>query len=86
MMTIAPSPTELAESRRRRWYRQLPGARVLQNGYVLYWWLEIVMLALFYVTYSSIRNLNGNDEALAFENAKRVMDFQSLIGLNHEFT
>lgn len=88
MSTSSPTTTsaEIVEVRRNRWYRRFPGARVLQNGYVIYWYIEIAMVAVFYVTYSSVRNLNGNDEALAFENAKRVMDFQSLIGLNHEYT
>ena len=85
MTTTAPSaPTDAAAN--RPWYRRLPGARVLQNGYVIYWYLELIMVAVFYATYSFIRNLNGTDERLAFENAKRVMDFQSMIGINHEYT
>lgn len=82
MMTM----TETQPSTPSPWYRRLPGARVLDAGYVLYWWLEIVMGVAFYFTYSFIRNGNGNDVALAFQNAERVMHFQSMIGLNHEAT
>ena len=87
-MTTAPNPTpaDAKPVRRTPWRRSLPGARVLKNGYVIYWWLELLMVAAFYSSYSFIRNLNGNDVQLAFENARRVMDFQSLIGINHEFT
>ncbi|MFZ4515684.1 MAG: phosphatase PAP2 family protein [Acidimicrobiia bacterium] len=76
--TAATAPT--------KWFRRLPGARQLQNGYVSYWWLEILMLALFYGTYSFIRNANGNDVQAAFENAKHVMQLQSMVGINHEAT
>lgn len=82
MITMSETPT----STPLPWYRRLPGARLLRNGYVLYWWLEIAMVACFYATYSFIRNANGNDVQAAFQNAERVMHFQSMIGLNHEAT
>jgi hypothetical protein len=30
-----------------RLHRRLPGARVLRDGTVLYWWVEIIAIAVF---------------------------------------
>jgi PAP2 superfamily protein len=69
-----------------RFHRRLPGARVLRDGTVLYWWVEIIAIAVFYFVYSQIRNANGNDPAAAFANAKDIIHWQHLIGIYHEQT
>lgn len=80
-MTVAPA-RDAAVGRRRR----LPGARALRNGVRLYWWAEILFIAVFYYVYSAIRNANEGDVATARRHALELMDFQSAIGINHEHT
>jgi hypothetical protein len=46
------------ERKRGRLY-SLPGARVLSDGHVLYWWAEIIAILIFYFVYSAIRNVHG---------------------------
>ena len=53
---------------------------------VLYWWVEILFVAAFYLLYSAIRNANGNDPAQAFANARDLIHWQRLLGINHEQT
>lgn len=55
----------------------------------LRWWIEILMTLGFYGVYSAIRNQFGSalgqsikDDA--FDNARRVIDFEKAIGLYHE--
>jgi hypothetical protein len=66
--------------------RRLPGARVLRDGTVLYWWVEIIAILVFYLVYSRIRNANGNDPGLAFQHAKQIIDWQRSLGIYHEQT
>ena len=74
------------DSVRTRLRRRLPGARVLRDGTVLYWWVEIVAILIFYFVYSQIRNANGNDPTAAFANARDIIHWQRLIGIYHEQT
>jgi hypothetical protein len=37
----------------------LPSARVLRDGHVLYWWVEVLAIVIFYFVYSWIRNIHG---------------------------
>ncbi len=64
--------------------RDLPGARVLQSTHAIYWWAEVLAVAIFYVVYSSIRNSTNASPATAFENAKRLIDWQETLLINHE--
>ena len=57
----APPSLEAPPPRPVPWRRRLPGARVLRDGTVLYWWVEIIAILVFYLVYSRIRNANGND-------------------------
>jgi hypothetical protein len=68
----------------RRLHRRLPGARVLRDGSVLYWWAEIVFVFVFYFVYSTIRNSNEGSPGVARANAYRLMDWQEALGINHE--
>lgn len=76
-MTLVP---ESPVARRRR----LPGARLLADGSVLYWWAEILLAGGFYLLYSVIRNANEGDTAAAFRNARSLIDLQRFLGLYHE--
>jgi hypothetical protein len=66
----------------------LPGGRVLSDGHVLYWWVEILLIIGFYVVYSQIRNLSGNSlehpPAHALEHAKQIIELERRLGLFHE--
>ncbi len=78
-MTVARQPTAEVPVRRR-----LPGARVLSDGSVLYWWGEIVLALVFYSVYSAIRNANFGGRAEAFANARALIDVQEFFGISHE--
>ena len=68
----------------RPFFRRLPGARVLRGGAVLYWWAEIIFVAVFYVVYSAIRNSNEGGTGVARENAFELMRWQEFLGINNE--
>ena len=72
--------------RPHRRHRRLPGARVLRDGSVLYWWFEIVLVAVFYGVYSTVRNTNEGDTGKAFRNARDLIDVQRFFGIYHEET
>ena len=68
----------------RRLHRRLPGARVLRDGSVLYWWAEITFVVIFYVVYSTIRNANQGSPNVAREHAYQLMRWQESLGINVE--
>ena len=77
--------TEVAKPRRLR----LRGGRVLSDGHVLYWWVEILAILIFYFVYSAIRNLHGGGSAApphAFDHAKQVISLERHLGIYHEET
>jgi PAP2 superfamily len=63
---------------------QLPGGRRLRDGHSIYWWLEILAIAAFYLVYSAIRNANEGSTAEAFTHAKELIRIQEFLGINHE--
>jgi hypothetical protein len=77
-MTSTETTTALA--RRGR------SGRRLNDGSVVYWWLEILMCLLFYVVYSLVRNTNKSDPSKAFRNARTIIDLEHHIGIFHEAT
>lgn len=64
--------------------RRLPGARVLADGSVVYWWGEILLMGIFYLVYTAIRNSNEGDVATAFRNARAIIDVQEFLGIHFE--
>ena len=64
--------------------RRLPGARVLSDGAVLYWWREVLYVIIVDIVYETIRNLNEGGTRSAYDNAVRVMDWQQAAFINHE--
>ena len=68
----------------RPFFRRLPGARVLRDGAVLYWWAEILFVGIFYVVYSAIRNSNEGGTGIARENAFTLIRWQEFLGINNE--
>jgi hypothetical protein len=59
----------------------------------LYWWKEVLIVALFYVVYSATRNLFGSNRIAAdgvpeqaFTNAERVIRLELWLNLYHEQT
>jgi hypothetical protein len=65
-------------------HRRLPGGRTLRDGRRLYWWGELLAVAVFYFVYSFIRNLHHGNQTDAFRHALDLMRFQKTIGINHE--
>lgn len=65
-------------------YRRWPGAHRLSDGYVIYWWMEILLVLSFYGIYSTIRNANKSNPPLARANAYQLMDWQRTLGINIE--
>lgn len=66
-----------------------PGARVLSDGSVLYWWAEIIAIGVFYVVYSAVRNLNGGGGGVppnALDNARQIIEWERTLGIYHELT
>ena len=64
------------------------GGRVLSDGHVLYWWVELLAILVFYVVYSAIRNLHGGAMAPphAFDHARQIMSLEHHLGIFHEQT
>lgn len=65
-------------------HRRLPGGRTLRDGHRLYWWGEILAVALFYLVYSFVRNLHHGNEHEAYEHALDIIRLQKSLGINHE--
>jgi PAP2 superfamily len=84
-VTLAdPSPGAAVTTNPRRLHRRLPGARVLGNGAVLYWWAEVAFIGIFYFVYSTVRNLNQGGTAAARHHAMQIIDLQGYLGINVE--
>lgn len=60
------------------------GGTPLRSGHALHWWAEVLFVGVFYAVYSSIRNSTNATPATAFENAKRLMSWQSTLLIDHE--
>ena len=65
-------------------HRRLRGGRTLRDGRRLYWWGELLAVAVFYVVYSFVRNLHHGNEHQAFEHALDVIRLQKSLGIYHE--
>ena len=65
---------------------KLPGGRVLRDGHVLYWWVEILAILAYYAVYSAIRNIHGGSAAPphAFDHARQIMSLERHLALFHE--
>ena len=64
--------------------RKLPGARVLQDGRVVYWWFELVAVVVYYAAYSAVRNHSDASPAHARTNALRIIDAEKWLHIYHE--
>jgi len=65
-------------------HRRLPGGRTLRDGKRLYWWGELLAVAIFYFVYSFVRNLNHGNPREAYEHALEIIRWQKSLGINHE--
>jgi hypothetical protein len=68
---------------------RLRNGRVLSDGHVLYWWVELLAILVFYVVYSAIRNLHGGNAhppPHAFDHARQIMSLEHHLGIYHELT
>lgn len=64
----------------------LPRGRLLPDGRRLYWWREVLAVAVFYGVYSFVRNANEGSVRIAFDHARELMRWQRMVGLNLEET
>ena len=69
-----------AASRRKRWF----GGRTLRDGAHIYWWREILVVAVLDVVYETVRNISASKPGRAYENALRLIDWQRNLGIWHE--
>jgi hypothetical protein len=74
------------EARAPKLYRRLWAAKALRDGHVIYWWAEMLMIGLFYILYSAVRNADRIRTDAAFNNAKALMRWQHTLGIDHELT
>lgn len=68
---------------------RLRGGRVLSDGHVLYWWVELLAIGAFYLIYSAIRNIHGGSGHIpphAFDHAHQIMSLEHHLGIFHEQT
>ncbi len=59
------------------------------SDYSFVWWREALYVVVFYVVYTSIRNLFGSELVgyqVAFDNAKEIISLERALGLFHEET
>ena len=79
---VAPhSPLDAPSlDRSSRWNR---GTK-LADGSTLNWWREMLIVAVVYVVYESVRNVSKSKPGPAFENAKRIISWQETLGIYHE--
>jgi hypothetical protein len=64
----------------------MSGTRITRTPRSL-WWREVLYIAVFYVVYSSIRNLFGSAQvspSAALQNAYRLVDLERILFLYHE--
>jgi len=61
-----------------------PGVRVTADGRRLYWWMELLTIAVFYGVYSFIRNASHHGSSIAFQHARQLLHWEQLLGLDHE--
>lgn len=57
---------------------------VLRDGTRLHWWRELLIVAVVYVVYESIRNVSKSGREEAFANALRLIEWQRSLSLWHE--
>jgi PAP2 superfamily len=69
-----------------RVHRKLWAAKVLRDGHVIYWWAEMLMIGVFYIVYSAVRNADSVRTAEAFHHAQQLMGWQHTLGIDHELT
>jgi hypothetical protein len=77
---MATTDTESSPARPAR------SGRLLSDGSVVYWWLEILMCLLFYFVYSAVRNANKSHPSVAFRNARTIISWEHHLGIFHEAT
>jgi hypothetical protein len=65
-------------------HRRFPGGKTLRDGRRLYWWGELLAVAVFYLVYSFVRNLHHGNEHEAYEHALDIIRWQKSLGINHE--
>jgi hypothetical protein len=63
---------------------KLRGGRRLRDGHYLYWWVEILAVVVFYVLYSTVRNLHHGNADEAFRHARELISLERDLAIYHE--
>ena len=79
-MTTTETPEETRSF--RRYFR----GRRLNDGKAVYWWREVIIVAVLNMVYETVRNLSSGKPSKAYENALKIIDWQKAMGLWHEFS
>ncbi len=83
-MSVVQQHDDARVEAHRPFRRKLRGGRRLRDGHYLYWWVEILAVIVFYVVYSTVRNLHHGNPDEAFRHAREIMSLQHDLGINHE--
>ena len=79
----SPATTDAPE---RTWRQRWFGGRRLRDGARIYWWREIIIVAVLDVVYETVRNMSSSKPDRAYSNALRLIDWQRNLGLWHELS
>jgi len=58
--------------------------RTLSDGSKIYWWKELIIVAVLDFVYETVRNLSSAKPERAYANAMRLIDWQRNLGIWHE--
>lgn len=72
------------EPRTRSWRARVFGGRRLRDGARIYWWREVLIVAVVDIVYETVRNMSASKPDRAYANALRLIDWQRNLGLWHE--
>jgi hypothetical protein len=78
--TIEPDDGPVVDTEPRNMF----SGRLLRDGRRIYWWRELIIVAVVYGVYESVRNMSKAGAEQAFQNALRVIDWQKDLRLWHE--
>ena len=75
---------DVVESKKRASRRRFFAGRTLSDGKKIYWWREILIVAVVDVIYETVRNLSAGKPDKAYSNALLIIDWQRNLGIWHE--
>jgi hypothetical protein len=83
-MSVVEQHDDTHVERSRPLRHKLRGGRRLRDGHYLYWWVEILAVVVFYVLYSTVRNLHHGNADEAFRHARDLISLERDLAIYHE--